>query len=163
MSNLWVKLRLPSVLVISIAILLATVACEDDGPSGGFTVTTSEGITDPIFDSGLTINSPVSGIGNRKLHQNDCRRHARGKCTELPAVLDGRIAICNRWEESGLVEPRGIKRPMRGTIGQRGYRAAATRCEPGLHRDKLVAPYMSVLSRSTVGTHRTLQLLQRAR
>lgn len=62
MSNLWVKLRLPSVLVISIAILLATVACEDDGPSGGFTVTTSEGITDPIFDSGLTINSPVSGI-----------------------------------------------------------------------------------------------------
>jgi hypothetical protein len=40
--------------------LIIICACEDNGPSGGFTVTTSEGITDPVF--GITINSPVSGI-----------------------------------------------------------------------------------------------------
>ncbi len=44
------------------ALACLLVSCEDDGPAGGFTVTTSEAIEDPIFGTGLTINSPVSGI-----------------------------------------------------------------------------------------------------
>lgn len=40
--------------------MIGTYACEDTSPAGGFTVTTSEAIEDPIF--GIPITAPVSAI-----------------------------------------------------------------------------------------------------